>query len=233
MGTLRNIEAINKMIVGDHRSQTKTSSGGVDPELAAKKVYEEKARIAEAEKSRKTKRAIGESWVEKDVRTGRDIKVTQMKGYRKTEPISIVGRHIRSEYFTKCYEDCEKKGYTPIDYKVAKRTSMCLDCLTRYETRLRLQGGDVFEKYVLDKMKNNAISFFRDTDDELEDYKEQLKNPPALVFVDGRTEELKVPDMTGMIESIDTNYKEFKDKILNNLDHEQYKARKLDTNSTN
>lgn len=200
MSTLRNLDAIGKMLSGEHKFQTRKTFGFSDAATTAE---------------RNKKREVGEVWYE-DTGDGGRYRWEQKKGYRTRTPANFEGLDRDSLLFDKCYPDCEKKtkGYAQIDYKIAKKTGMCLDCLSVYETRLRMQGRPVFDAYALQKMRDNALAFFKDADQEVEDLARQLLQAPIYVNADGREEVWTAENLQQMVDRLKADYQQFKQKIL-------------------
>lgn len=212
MSSLRNIEAIGKMLEGTHKFQSKTTVGLSDLDK-------------QAEKNRK--REVGEVWIETDPITGIEYRWEQKKGYRRKS--TVAGHEVSSinlSVFNKCQPDCEKsakKLYSHGDYKVGKRTGMCIDCLAAYETKLRYQGKEVFEQYARDKMRANAEAFFAQADKEVEILKQQIINPASYVTADGEVEKWSGWNGDGseeLLQKIEQDYEKLKQQIYNSLSHD-------------
>ncbi len=126
-----NIRDVYEMLKGEHASQNKATIG-----------YEKVLPVI--------KRQPGDIWTEVSP-TGETIIWEQKKGYRiKKSKHADVTKEIR-DYLTdypNCYADCEKrktKNYTEIDKDTRKIHGMCLECLAKKETLLKISGG--FEEY--------------------------------------------------------------------------------------
>ena len=90
---------------------------------------------------------------------------------------------------------------------------MCHDCLVTYETKLKMRGQ--FNEYALDKMKQNAESFFKQADVEVGLIKESLKEISFVNNEHGEVEKWEFDNSESLIEKIDNDYAQFKEKTLN------------------
>lgn len=216
MGSLRNIEAINKMLIGDHRTQSRSTFGYSD--------------ITTAQEKNK-KREIGEVWIETNPATGAQYRVEQMKGYRRRQ--TVQGHAINealgeaSTLYSKCYEDCDKRKthlYSGVDKKIAMKTQMCCDCLARFETQLRYKGRPAFDQYAMNKMKQNAEAWLKQADQEVEAIKTELARSPSYVNADGRAEHWTSENVGALIDKIEADYEKFKQELLTNLDYDSNKT---------
>ena len=161
---LKNIKAVNEMLLGTHRTQTRTTVGFSDTGTSTEK---------------NKKREVGETWEEKNA-SGNIEYVTQKEGYRVRSNVSpemsAYYEKIREEL--KSFPNCQKEGGctckspSVLDEKFRKIVGMCHDCLVTYETKLKMRGQ--FNEYALDKMKQDAVSFFKRADVEVGLFKESL-----------------------------------------------------------
>jgi hypothetical protein len=126
---LQNIKAIQQMIDGTHKFQTKTSIGFSDAESAAKK---------------SEKHEIGDIWEEVDPVTGLVTIIEQRDGFRirkskNSEALQEIRDYIRS------FPNCRKESCTcinphPLDETMRKANGMCFDCTIEMEHELKKQG---------------------------------------------------------------------------------------------
>lgn len=203
MAKLQNIKAINQMLRGEHRTQTRKTIGFSDSETTAE---------------RNKKREIGEIWEEKDAH-GNIIYWEQKNGY-KTK--SSVHPDVKKELdkvnaYLSSFPNCQKEvctcmNPTSLDKKFRRLMGMCEDCLVSMETKLKIQGK--FNQYALDKMKSNAQSFFEQADKEVEIIKESLKNVSFVNSVEGDVEKWTTDNQEALIGRIDEDYNKFKEKTL-------------------
>ena len=97
----------------------------------------------------------------------------------------------------------------------------CFDCVVTMETRLRAEGK--FEEYERKKMHENAKSFFKSADKEVEILKKAVEG--KLEFVQnaqGETEEFDQSDFKEKyLNYIDTQYNRFKTETLSELKNKE------------
>ena len=193
---LQNVKAIKEMLAGKHKTQTRKSFGFT----------------TSAEPTRK----VGDEWIETNA-NGTKIKVTQKEGFRVKEPVNSIRDQINKilrmpDTCPKCNNNMlgdEKR----LNEKFWKTHKTCFDCVITMETKLRAEGK--FEEYARKKMYENAKSFFKTADEEVNIIKEALSG--KLEFVQ---------DKDGNLESFDQS--DYKEKYLKYID-EQYIRFKKET----
>jgi len=207
---LQNIKALNQMLEGNHRLQTKKTIGFSDVHSASEK---------------NKKREVGETWEEKDL-SGNIVYWTQNQGFRTKSNVSPemskFYSDIREEQykFPNCQkETCTCKSPTSLDQKFRRIVGMCHDCLVGFETKLKIQGK--FNEYALDKMKANAEAFFKQADKEVEVIKESFKEVAFVNSEHGDVEKWEGLDSEKLIEKVDTDYKKFKEKTMEKFNANQ------------
>lgn len=208
MSKLKNIKALNEMLSGNHRTQTRKTHGFSDT-----KYQTERSKVRE----------VGEVWEE----IGADGKTIcwwkQEQGYRVkynvhpdiSKSMDAVREYLRS--FPNCQkETCTCTSPTNLDKKFRAIMGMCEDCTISMETRLKIEGK--FNEYALNKMKANAEAFFKQSDVEVEILKSQFKNMGIVDSEFGDVEKWTLEDLDGMLEKIDNSYNDFKTKTLGKLE---------------
>jgi len=210
MSKLQNIKALNEMLRGEHRTQTKKTFGFSDVETTAEK---------------NKKREVGEIWEEKD-HNGNSIWFQQHEGFRSRSSvhpdISKIFQEMRdlSTKFPNCPKEtctCTKK--TRLDEIFRRKVGMCEDCVISMETRLKIQGK--FDEYAVAKMRANAEAFFKDADKEVEVLKRAIMN---INVAGDETDNANVvetwshPDPEGFAEMIGSQYANFKNKVFEKFD---------------
>ena len=200
MTKLQNVKAVRQMLEGNHRFQNKTTYG-YNP-IKDNKIRE-----------------IGEIW-EETLPNGTVIEWEQKKGYKvkraKNLKILTEVRQQLNEY-PNCYDDCEKRKtakYTYHDKKIRDVHGMCLDCLAKFETHLKVKGE--FEEYERTKHLESAESFFKDAEKEKELIKKALE---SIVYVeeDGSKELWTTENKQALLDKIDTDFEKLKKDILEPL----------------
>jgi hypothetical protein len=206
MSKLKNIKAINEMLAGTHRTQTRTTIGFSDVAATAE---------------RNKKREVGEIWEVKDIH-GNSTWYEQFEGYRvKTNVHPSVNKMMQDtrtwlRSFPNCpKEQCTCHNPTRLDEKFRIIAGMCEECLISYETSLKIKGK--FNEYALNKMKANAESFFKQADVEVEVLKREIMN---INFAGDETDNNNVvekwsfQDPESYKKMIDEQYAEFKKRTL-------------------
>jgi hypothetical protein len=197
MAKLQNIKAIRQMIDGSHRTQTRKTFG-----------YERK-------KDSST-RKVGDIW-EETLPNGHVIEWEQKQGYRVRRAKNMkVLLDLQEELkkYPNCYPDCSKKKYTAHDEQIKKAHGMCLDCLSRYETELKITGK--FKDYERKTTRSYMEDFFREAEKEKEIIKRTLEDL-NYVEEDGNTEKWIFENKEEFLQKIDTDFEKLKEKILKPL----------------
>lgn len=200
MSSLKNYDVIGKMLSGTHRTQTKTIVG----------VPEKKEIIT---------REIGDKW-EEILPNGTIIEWEQKKGYRVKRPKNLESLlNIRNSLYNyeQCYENCEKrktKKYTKYDKETCTIHKMCLDCLSRYETLLKINGE--FEEYERLKKIQSLQDFFNEAEKEKEIIKESLRTI-EYINEDGSREKWNIENKKAFLEKIDDDFDKLKQSLLDPL----------------
>lgn len=189
---LRNLDAIKQMLQGNHKFQTKTTVSFSD--------------IKPAE----SKREVGEVWTDSE---GNEWE--QRKGYKIRKGVFD---ELRAELnsFPKCKkETCTCIKPNRLDLKMRIIHGMCFDCVVEMEHDLRLEGK--YEDYEKNKMKQNAMAWLRDSEQEVEALKIAVTKAPEMVNVDGSTSKWELGyDPKQMTDSIDEQYDSIRKKIFDN-----------------
>jgi hypothetical protein len=211
---LQNIKAIQQMIDGTHKFQTRKSVGFSDAESTAKK---------------NEKHEPGDIWEETDPVSGVTYIIEQRDGFRiKKTKNSDVFQSIRDEMrsFPNCpKETCtcitQKTWNSPANEKMRKIHGMCLDCVIDMEHELKKSGK--YEEYERNKIRENAIAWLQSAEKDIELLKRTYTEASTFVSnADGGTEEWSAK-MTPeeFDETIQKQWDKFKEDFLNNLDKEK------------
>jgi len=142
MTKLRNIDAVKKMLDGNHRTQTKTS-------------------VSLNVKEAPIKREIGECWTDEN---GKEWE--QRDGYKisVTKALDLLAQHRMPEQCPNCNNVMAKKH---LDERMWRIHKMCFDCVIDMEHQLRLEGK--YNDYEKQKVKENALAWLRDAEKDVED----------------------------------------------------------------
>jgi len=205
-GKLQNIKAVKEMMAGTHKSQTKTQIG-----------YSGNKKIAEEDIIERFENGKPKIWIE--VTNGTRWQIEQHDGFRSKKPENSVLETINE--ILKVPEKCPKcdsamKGVKEerLNLKFWYQSKQCFGCQLSEESIIRAKGKEAWSEYSRKKMLANAESWFKDTDKEVELVRKSLK----LQFVQNADGDLAEYDQTAFFNKFDTDYKKFKEQILNNLE---------------
>lgn len=206
---LRNVETVRKITDGTSKWHTKTVMGFTDIDSVREKVKSrEEGEIWEERISEHSKK-----WwrIENGIRVGYNVHPSIADQLRNVR--------LESKKFINCPKDiCTCSNPRPIDEKFRLKTGMCEDCVITTETRLKIQGK--FKDYAIEKMKNNAEAFFKQTDQEVEEMKRHLQSGINFVDGNGDVEEWRSDNPTNLLSKIDETYDHFKKSTIEKLSGE-------------
>jgi hypothetical protein len=206
---LQNVKAIQQMLDGNHKFQTKKTIGFSDAETVAKQ---------------NDRHDVGDSWEETDSSTGTTYVIEQHDGFRirKTKNSDIfqsVRDEIRS--FPNCRkETCTCSGANQADIKMRKIHGMCLDCVVDMEHELRKTGK--YEEYEQNKIRENAIAWLASAERDVEMLKQAYTESSKFVSSTNGDVETWAAKMTPeeFHETVQKQFDKFKEEFLNNLNKE-------------
>lgn len=197
---LKNTDAIRQMLDGTHKTQTRTS--------------------VSFNTTTKEKRNVGETWTEIDS-NGNEVTWEQKEGYRiKHGKLDELRASLGN--FKNCEPECERK-YSPskIDKKMESIHGMCVDCLAKFETKLRIQ--DKWDEYEASKIIQNALSWLRNAEQEKDDIKKALQKT-EYVNSDGTIEKWEPGfNIEEMSNKIDNEFESFKKQIFEEIEQVKQK----------
>ena len=211
---LQNIKAVQQMLDGTHKFQTKKTTGFSDTTATAK---------------RNERHEIGDVWEEADPVTGVIYVIEQRDGFRirkskNTDVFQSVRDEIRS--FPNCRKEtctCIQKNGTlhPLDDKMRKIHGMCFDCTIEMEHDLKKEG--TYEEYEQNKIRENALAWLASAERDVELLKQTYTQ--AIDFVsntDGATESWSAK-MTPeeFEEKIQKEFDKFKENFLKKINGEE------------
>lgn len=196
---LQNIKAVEKMLHGEHKSQTRTTHGF-------------------NQTSKTQKREIGDTWTEKDPKTGTVWFYEQREGFRTKKPANSVTHLIKDVLSVpKTCPSCDKpmKGVSEerLNLKMYFIHKTCFDCVLKKETRIKAQGKEAWEEYSRQRMLANAQSWFNDADQEVSALRDALK----MQFIENADGKIEEWDMSAFLEKFDADYEQLKMQVLNNI----------------
>lgn len=205
MSKLKNIKAINQMLAGEHRYQTRKSVGFSDIDY---------------QKEKNKERQVGDIWEEINAKGETVCWWEQKDGYRlkyNVNPqISREFQKIKQELnsFKNCpHDECKCKKPNQLDEKFRRLMGMCHECVIDYETKLKINGK--FNDYAREKMRQNALGWFKQADVEVEVIKKNIEDGISYVAgADGIVERWETENKEALLNRIDEDYNRFKEQIL-------------------
>lgn len=205
---LQNIKAVQQMIDGTHKFQSKKSVGFSDAKAQARK---------------SERHEVGDIWEETDA-SGMCWLIEQRDGFRvrKTKN-SEVFQEIRDELrlFPKCRkETCTCLTPNAADEKMRKLNGMCLDCTVDWEHEMRTNG--TYQEYEQNRVRQNAEAWLRQAEKDVDMIKQAYTQASKFV-VNGEGElETWSARMTPeeFEEQVEKNFAEFKERFLKRINGE-------------
>lgn len=205
---LQNIKAVQQMLDGTHKFQTKKTVGFSDAE---KKSKQSEYHI------------VGDIWEETDA-NGNVYVVEQRDGFRirKTKNSDIF-QSVRDELqaFPNCRKDtCTCVGTHHLDQKMRKIHGMCFDCVIDMEHELKKSGK--FEEYEQNKIRENALAWLQDAERDVELLKQAYTESAKFVSnSDGITETWSAKMTPDEFENtIQKEWDKFKENFIKRLNGE-------------
>lgn len=208
---LQNVKAVQQMLDGTHKFQTKKTVGFSDAKATAK---------------HSEHHDVGDIWEETDV-NGNTYVIEQREGFRirKTKN-SDVFQSIRDELqsFPNCRkETCTCIGTHHLDQKMRKIHGMCFDCVIEMEHELKKSGK--YKEYEQNKIRENALAWLRDAERDVEMLKQAYTQAQEFVsnsegVTETWSEKMSVEEFENTIQK---QFEEFKTKFLENLNGENIK----------
>jgi len=206
---LQNIKAVQQMIDGEHKFQSKKITGFID---------------AKDEAIKNKRHVIGEVWEEQDA-TGNKFVIEQKDGYRvKKTKNSEAFNELRAELksFPNCRKDiCTCLGTHHIDQKMRKVHGMCFDCTIDMEHELKKAG--TYKEYEQQKMRENAEAWLKSAERDVALLKETYTQASQFVSsTNGDIETWKEKMTPEEFETtIQTEFNKFKENFLKQLNETQ------------
>lgn len=201
MSKLQNVKAVQQLLDGTHKWQTKKTVGFTDSESTA---------------TRNKRREVGERWTEVN-KAGIETIWEQRNGYRvKVGKLEDARAAIKEMEMPKTCPKCSLEMTKRLDKKMWHVHKMCFDCVIDMEHQHRING--TFDDYAKDLMRRNAEAWFKDADKEVEQLRE-IFSKEQLQFVngDGQIETWTQSDRDQFLKKIDEDYVKFKEDTLKSL----------------
>lgn len=205
---LQNVKAVQQMLEGEHKFQTKKTVGFSDTD--------QKRKQAELHE-------IGESWQETDP-SGNIWIIEQRDGFRvrktkNAETFQELRDTLRS--FTNCRkETCTCLTPNHLDEKMRKFNGMCYDCTIDMEHDLKKHGK--YDEYEKTRMQQNATAWLRTAEQDIKLLKEAYTT--ASKFVTNSQGEIETWSAKMTIqefeEKIEKEFVKFKENLLSKINGE-------------
>lgn len=189
---LQNVKAVQEMLRGEHKTQTRKSFG------YTKRTVQER-------------REIGDTWEETD--NGVVYVITQHDGFRSKEPKNSRIKMIND--ILRVPDNCPECGTEmrneerKLNFKFWFSRKKCFGCVLKEEAAVRDQGEEAWREYQNKIMLDNAESWFRDADKEVEILKTQLKET-LWQNAQGETGDF---DLTSFVKKMEADYNKMKADI--------------------
>ena len=205
---LQNVKAVQQMLDGNHKFQTKKTTGFSDAKLVAQK---------------NERHTIGDVWEETDS-TGNIFVIEQKDGFRirKTKNSEIF-QELRDDLksFPNCRkETCTCPGTHPLDKKMQVIHKMCFDCVIDMEHEMTKAG--TYEEYSKNKIRENALAWLASAERDVDMLKQTYTQAAEFVTNSDGALETWGAKMTPaeFEETVQTQFNKFKENFLKNLDGE-------------
>jgi hypothetical protein len=205
---LQNIKAVQQMLDGSHKFQTKKTTGFSDAKLVAQK---------------NERHAVGDVWEESDT-NGQIFVIEQRDGYRiKKTKNSEIFQELRDNLksFPNCRkETCTCPGTHPIDKKMQVIHKMCFDCVIDMEHEMTKAG--TYEEYSKNKIRENALAWLASAERDVNMLKQTYTQAAEFVTNSDGALETWGAKMTPVEfeETVQSQFNKFKENFLKNLDGE-------------
>ena len=211
MSKLKNIDAIQKMLDGSHRTQTRKTFYFGDS----------------ADTERKKHRSDGEEWEEVELGTGQIKKWKQVGSNR----VRISDKHDILEdlqkykkKFINCPKDvCTCNNPTRLDLKFKSKLGKCEECVVTEETLMKAANKREYDKYANEKMKQNAISYFKDLEAELEENIKHMMDGVSFANSDGSVDKWDITDYTNLAKRMRAELNEYKQMVMDGFAKKELK----------
>lgn len=190
--SLRNIDALKKMLAGEHKSQTRKTFG-----------FTEQV---------KEKREVGDKWVDEN-----GVEWEQKEGYRinTTKVLDEIKGYIMPKTCPSCNKEMKR---TKANTKMWNVHKMCLDCVVEMEHRLRLEGK--YEEYEKQKVRANVEAWIREAETEVNDIVNEMTKDLSFANSDGTLEKWDNPikDKEEFRKKVFEEFEQFKKDLLTKVE---------------
>ena len=188
---LRNIDTIRKILDNEHSSQTRTVVSSNAEEVGVK-------------------RQVGDTWTD-DV----GIKWIQKEGFVVREGKMKSLRQSLYKPVNCLTEECGFKKMSRVDKKMITIHGMCMECVAKTETQMRIDG--TYKEHEKKILKANALKWLQDAEKDV-DLVAKYLSKGDIVLEDGTVEAWEGDDSEKIREKILENFAEFKEDFLEKLE---------------
>jgi ribosomal protein L37AE/L43A len=192
---LQNIKAITQMLDGTHRTQTTNT-----------------IIFANNTQSQEQHREVGDIWKDNN-----NVEWEQRKGFKiQKGKLDELRNMLAANRMPAECPKCKQIMKTRLDVKFWKLEKHCFDCQVDFEHTLRIEKK--FDQYEKDRVKQNAMAWLVEAEQEANELVEVFRNPLSFVNADGTTEKWAA-EITGdeMANKIKNEFAEFKRNFLNEI----------------
>ena len=190
--SLRNIDALKKMLAGEHKSQTRQTFGFTE--------------------TAKERREVGDKWVDAD-----GVEWEQKEGYRinTTKVLDEIKGYIMPKMCPKCGNEMKK---TKANTKMWNVHKMCLDCVVKMEHNLRIEGK--YEEYQKEKVRANVEAWIKEAETEVNDIVNEMTKDLSFANSDGTLEKWDNPikDKEEFRKKVFEEFEQFKKDLLTKVE---------------
>lgn len=216
---LQNVKAVQQMLEGSHKFQTKKTVGFSDAKTTAKQ---------------NERHEIGDVWQETDSVTGITHIIEQRDGFRiKKTKNSDVFQDVRDSIrsFPNCRKDvCTCTSTHRLDQKMQKIHGMCFDCTIEMEHELKKSGK--YDEYEQQKIRENALAWLASAERDVAMLKQTYTQAAQFVSSGNGDVESWAEKMTPeeFEETVQKQFDKFKENFLNNLNKQTKKETQNENN---
>jgi hypothetical protein len=216
---LQNVKAVQQMLEGSHKFQTKKTVGFSDAKTTAKQ---------------NERHEIGDVWQETDSATGITHIIEQRDGFRiKKTKNSDVFQDVRDSIrsFPNCRKDvCTCTSTHRLDQKMQKIHGMCFDCTIEMEHELKKSGK--YDEYEQQKIRENALAWLASAERDVAMLKQTYTQAAQFVSSGNGDVESWAEKMTPeeFEETVQKQFDKFKEEFLNNLNKQTKKETQNENN---
>jgi len=185
---LKNIKAVNEMLLGEHKTQTK--------------------KVIAFDEKKVIKRDVGATWSDDKGQTWE-----QKNGYKVK-----VGKFAKLREELKSFPNCNKETCvcvepTQVDLKMKAYHGMCLDCVVDMEHKMKLEG--TYDEYERKKLLSNGEAWLKSAEIEKDILKAGMK--AKFINEDGSIEDWGGQNEEEVMARIEDGFTKFKENFIEKL----------------